>query len=96
MNGGHAIYSACSNPTYVILVTVSAKKSYLNQSLTQKNISGIRTRALEITLIFKIHLGWIKDILDAFLKIKIISSNCMEVDVAIKTYIFLKNCKNGN
>ena len=28
---------------------------------TQDNISGIRARAIEITLIFKIHLGWKKD-----------------------------------
>jgi hypothetical protein len=37
----------------------------ITKAITKNNINGIRTRAIEKTIIFKIHLGW-KKILDFF------------------------------
>jgi hypothetical protein len=68
------LYSACSNFTNVVLVIflviafvithqsslalpISSILAYYH---TQDNISGIRTRAIKITFIFKIHFVWKK------------------------------------
>ena len=68
------LYSARSNPTYVVLVIVLSiidngawywdrqSWSVCNHSSNHSdNIGGIRTRAVEIVSIFKMELSWVKD-----------------------------------
>jgi hypothetical protein len=64
------LYIVCSNPTNVVLLTVFGMVIGKGAWYRERQ-SWIRTRAIERTFIFKIHLGWKKNI-DSLDKILII------------------------
>ena len=58
------LYSACSNSTYIVLVIVLSMiigKGAWYRDNHLHNISGIRTRAIEIVNVFEKDFGWAKD-----------------------------------